>query len=86
MSSRRRVGFGLRRRRRQRFEGRTPRRPRAWCRCSSRVRVRGFFQLVNHGSEDTLPAMPAARAFFERPLEEKMAAADLKKGYIPVGG
>ena len=48
----------------------------------------GFFQLVNHGvPEDTLRlAMSAARAFFERPLEEKMAAADLKKGYIPVGG
>ena len=48
----------------------------------------GFFQLVNHGvPEDTLRlAMSAARAFFERPLEEKMAVADLRKGYIPVGG
>ena len=68
--------------------GRT-RRPRAWCRgCSSRVRVRGFFQLVEYGvPEDTLRLAMFCRfrAFFERPLEEKMAAADLKKGYIPAG-
>ena len=48
----------------------------------------GFFYVANHGvPPSTLrEAMGSARAFFELPLSAKMAVADLRKGYIPVGG
>ena len=48
----------------------------------------GFFYVANHGVPDSTlrEAMGSARAFFELPLSAKMAVADLRKGYIPVGG
>lgn len=48
----------------------------------------GFFFASNHGIEERVlsDALRHARGFFEQPLEAKMRVADLKKGYIPVGG
>ena len=48
----------------------------------------GFFFASNHGIEERVlsDALRHARAFFEQPLEAKMRVADLRKGYIPVGG
>ena len=48
----------------------------------------GFFFASNHGIEERVlsDALRHARGFFEQPLEAKMRVADLRKGYIPVGG
>ena len=49
----------------------------------------GFFLLADRGGvpEDLVAgALDASRGFFERPLEEKMRVASLRKGYIPVDG
>ena len=49
----------------------------------------GFFLLADRGGvpEDLVAgALGASRGFFERPLEEKMRVASLRKGYIPVDG
>ena len=48
----------------------------------------GFFFASNHGIEERVlsDALRHARGFFEQPLEAKMRVADLKEGYIPVGG